>query len=152
MLKKQNHTLTYTLVYKQFGVIKETKIEGRLLDYILNQFCKQCINEDNTGIFFELENADVDYYESIPTFHKVTVDGIDYGIILEDLKIESPLRNEYLCELRAKRELLGYHLEDFANECCLNLGDYKEKEEGHRPMKLNEYAMCMKILKLHLNK
>ena len=135
-------------MYNQRGVKREITLQGRMLTYVLQDFLEICITDDDTGIFFELANADVSFFEKNPKFHKVTLQGNEYGIILEDVKISSPLRNKYLCELRAKRELLGFTLEEFTNECCLNPGDYKAKEEGHRNMKLSEYAQCMKILEL----
>ena len=147
---KQNHQLMYTLVYKRRGCSEneEITLQGRMLTYVLQDFLEKCITEDDTGIFFELENADLESLVKNPKFHRVTSGGYEYGIVLEDVKIESPLRNKYLCDLRAKRELLGLTLEEFAKETCLNSGDYKEKEEGHRNMKLSEYAQCMKILEL----
>ncbi len=151
MSKEQNHQLMYTLVYKQHGEIKEVTLQGRMLTYVLQDFLEKCMKEDDTGIFFELEDADVEFLKKNKKFHIVTLQGVEYGIVLEDVKIESHLRNDYICRLRAKRELVGLSLEDFANMCALNPGDYKAKEEGHRNMKLSEYAQCMKILELYEN-
>jgi hypothetical protein len=151
MSKEQNHQLMYTLVYKQHDEVKETTLPGRMLVYVLQDFLEQCIKEDDTGIFFELEYADVEFLKQNKRFHIVTLQGVQYGIILEDVKINTSLRNDYICKLRAKRELVGLSLEDFANMCALNPGDYKAKEEGHRNMKLSEYAQCMKILELYQN-
>lgn len=154
MSTNQNHQLMYTLVYKQHGEIKEVTLKGRMLVYVLQDFLKKCADEDDTGIFFELENADVEYLKKNRKFHIVTLqvlENVPYGIVLEDVRIESPLRNDYICKMRAKRELLGFSLEEFAKICGLNPGDYKAKEEGHRNMKLSEYAQCMKILELYEN-
>ena len=143
---EQRHHMTYKIKYRQYGVIKEKSIVARLLSDALANFLKECIDEDNTGIFFELASADLNNLKKMRKFHIVNK---DYGIVLEDVAIETPFRNKYLCELRAKRELLGFNLEEFACEVGMNPGSYKEKEEGHRKMSLDEYAACRKILDLY---
>ncbi len=143
---EQKHHVTYIIKYKQFGEIKEKEIVARLLSDALASFLKECIEEDNTGIFFELADADINYFKKKRKFHIVND---NYGIVLEDVAIKTPFRNKYLCELRAKRELLGFNLEEFACEIGMNPGSYTAKEEGHRKMSLDEYAACRKILDLY---
>lgn len=145
---QQKHHVTYKIKYEQHETIKEKAIVARLLSDALANFLKECIEEDDTGIFFELSNADLNFFKNKRKFHIV---GNDYGICLVDVNIETPFRNKYLCKLRAKRELLGFNIEEFANEVGMNPGSYKEKEEGHRKMSLDEYASCMKILELYEN-
>ena len=58
-------------------------IQAESLDDALTRFCESCINNDFTGIFFELENADVEYYMDDSRFHKVTVNGIEYGTLID---------------------------------------------------------------------
>ena len=145
---QQIHHVTYVIKYNHWGVIKEKRIVQRTLKDALANFLKECIDEDNTGVFFELNIADLNTLKRNRKFHIVNK---DYGIELEDLDIETPFRNKYLCELRAKRELLGFTIDEFAYEVGINPGSYKEKEEGHRKMSLDEYANYRMKLDLYEN-
>ena len=44
------------------------------------------MNTDDTGIFFELENVDVQDLENDKRFHRVILDGNGFGIILEKVE------------------------------------------------------------------
>ena len=149
MSTNQKHHMDYVIKYVQGNVVKEKTIHARLLSDALYTFLKECIETDDTGIFGEVENADYESLKKNRKYHVVCYDNSAYGIILEGLRIENPLRNKYLNELRAKRELLGFNIEEFAYEAGVNAGSYKEKEEGHRKMNLDEYASFMKILDLY---
>lgn len=154
MSKEQHGHVYYTFYYKQRGldgIQHSEKIKGRLLWDALYKFCKQCMEEDDTGIFFEMENADADALRKNKKFHEIKVGSEYYGIELEDVKIESPYRNKYVCEMRAKRELLNLTAENFANICGLPYDSYRQKEAGTRGMKLNEYARYMKLLETYEN-
>ena len=62
-------------------------IKAETIQDALVQVCKECIEEDNTGYFFELEDANLDYLEKQDNFYKIKVDGYEYGVILDDLHI-----------------------------------------------------------------
>lgn len=138
--------MKYTLYYNQRGIsgTQNISINARLLNDALQKFNLQCIEEDNTGIFFELEDADLGYLKKNPKFHIVQTKYGTCGIVLEDLKITDPDRNKYLLALRAKRELLGLTVEDMAR--ITDQGDYKSRESGYRKMSLDDYARYMTIL------
>ena len=126
------------------GVIREFEAYGRVLNDALQNFCKKCIKEDDTGIFFELEDADLNYYKKNPYFHAVHIEEGDYGIVLDSLKVDVPERNRYLCELRAKRELLGLSIPQVSE--LAGAPSYKSKECGSRDMPLSEYARLILAL------
>ena len=58
--------MNYTFYFKRHngttdGTIEKAVIEGNLIKDALQKWCKKCIAEDDTGIFFELEDADINY-------------------------------------------------------------------------------------------
>ena len=138
--------MEYRLYYTRRGssMTEHIRVEARLLNDALQKFCNQCINEDDTGIFCDLEDADVDYLSKNPKFHKVHTQYGDSGIVLKDVKIFDPYRNQYLLDLRAKRELLGLTVEDMAERS--GQADYKDRESGHRKVTIDDYARYMNIL------
>lgn len=136
----------YRIHVKRRGEKKSETYEykARTLNDALLNFCKDCIEEDDTGIFFELNEADVNHFMTDRNlrrkFHMVHSTYGDYGIILEDLDIIDS-RNPYLCKMRAKRELLGLNIEQAV--ALTGSGSYKAKEAGSRQMTLDEYASIM---------
>lgn len=52
----------------------------------LTEVCRQCIEEDDTGYFFEIEGSDLSFFEAQDNFYKVEVDGVEYGTQIYDLK------------------------------------------------------------------
>ena len=64
---QQKHHVTYKIKYEQHETIKEKAIVARLLSDALANFLKECIEEDDTGIFFELSNADLDFFKNKPS-------------------------------------------------------------------------------------
>lgn len=125
-------------------IIREFEAEGLTLEDALKNLCNECIETDDTGIFFELENADLDYFKNDPHFHIVKVDGIDYGIVLEDLEVSIPGRNRYLSALRAKREMLGLSAPKMAEMAWEP--HYEDKEAGNIEMSLSQYVRFMQVL------
>lgn len=81
---KQNYTLTY----KQFGEVQQATVEGTSLQDALTKLLEQCIKEDDTGVFFELEYADVDYFKTQDNFHIVKYDEVEYGILLDSYTVQ----------------------------------------------------------------
>ena len=126
------------------GVVRGYDAYGRVLNDALQNLCKKCIAEDDTGVFFELEGADLNYYKKNPYFHAVRIQEGDYGIVLESLEVDVPERNRFLCELRAKRELLGLSLPQVSE--LAGAPSYKSKECGSRDMPLSEYARLILAL------
>ena len=52
--------MKYTITYEKRGIGLESKtMNGETLDQCLKIFLQECMNTDDTGIFFELENVDV---------------------------------------------------------------------------------------------
>ena len=131
------------------GIHRFPEIEARLLEDALQNLCKKCIEEDDTGCFFELEDADLDYLRKDPRFHMVHVEEGDFGIVLENIELYIPERINYLCALRAKRELYGLTIPEMAR--LVDDGSYKSKETGARDMKLSEYARFMLALDEYYN-
>ncbi len=119
-------------------------IEARLLEDSLQNLCKKCIEEDDTGWFFELEDADLNYLRKDPRFHMVHIEEGNFGIVLKTINLHIPERNKYLCALRAKRELYGLSIPEMTE--LVGDGSYKAKETGSRDMKLSEYARYMLAL------
>lgn len=73
----------FEIEVNQHGVGKRNiVIEGSTIEEALKALLDKCMKEDDTGIFFELENADVEWCEQQPLFYKVE----DCGIILESVK------------------------------------------------------------------
>ena len=62
-------------------------VKADTINDALCQICRECIEEDNTGYFFELEDADLNYYEKQDNFYKIKVDGYEYGVVIEKLTI-----------------------------------------------------------------
>lgn len=75
---------TYLLTYEERGFRgpQNSVVRGKDLEDALYQFAENCMEEDHTGIFFPLEDADVEALEKEAGFHNVNVDGIQLGIIL----------------------------------------------------------------------
>ena len=80
---------TYRLFYDERGVqnLQVKDVEGKDLEDALSRFAKTCMEEDHTGIFFPLADADIDELEKEEGFHKVEVDGEQLGIVLADYTI-----------------------------------------------------------------
>lgn len=138
--------MQYTFYFKRRGSdTLETATEtGRLISDALQKWCKRCIEEDDTGIFFELDNADIGELKKNRHFHTVhIVEGL-YGIVLEDLDIFEQNRNTYLLKLRARRELLGLTTEEMVE--LTGMGQYKEQENNRRKCYLDDYVRFMNVL------
>lgn len=138
--------MKYKLYYQRraSNIIERFETEARLINDALQKFCLNCIEEDDTGIFFDIEDADMNYFATVPQFHKVHTQYGDSGIVLKGVKISDPYRNQYLLDLRAKRELLGLTVEDMAERSGQT--DYKDRESGHRKVTIDDYARYMNIL------
>ena len=82
---------TYRLFYDERGVqnLQVRDVEGKDLEDALCRFAQACIEEDHTGIFFPLADADIDELEKEEGFHKVEVGGEHLGIVLADHTIVS---------------------------------------------------------------
>lgn len=145
MSKQQQHHFDYTLYFKERGSnsVSTYTSKGRLLSDVLMNFCNYCVDTDWTGVFFELENADLEFLKKDPKFHIVKTKYGVYGIVLEDLKLEADRRNPLLLALRAKRELLGLNIPQMIK--LVDCPSYKAKEDG-RPMKAMEYNRFMDAL------
>lgn len=79
--------MKYTFTYEKRGIGLESKImNGETLDQCLKIFLQECMDTDDTGIFFELENVDVQDLENNERFHRVILDGNGFGIMLEKIE------------------------------------------------------------------
>lgn len=148
-IHNQQHHFEYRISYVQRGYNEPqtTSVIARTIDDALVKFCHTCIDEDNTGIFFELENADLESLKKNRKFHIVKTRYGLFGIILTDLEIISDRRNANCLALRAKRELLGLSIEDMIR--LVNNPSYKGYEQGGRPMKYSLYQSFMNALIIH---
>ena len=74
----------YLLTYEERGFRdpQNSVVRGKDLEDALCRFAENCMEEDHTGIFFPLEDADVEALEREAGFHKVNVGGVRLGIIL----------------------------------------------------------------------
>lgn len=79
-------TFNFT-ISSHIGDILEKSVKADTIQEALAQVCRECIEEDNTGYFFELEDADLDYFEKQDNFYKVKVDGYEYGVQIDNLRI-----------------------------------------------------------------
>ena len=79
-------TFNFT-ISSHIGDTLEKSVKADTIQEALAQVCKECIEEDNTGYFFELEDADLDYFEKQDNFYKVKVDGYEYGVQIDNLRI-----------------------------------------------------------------
>lgn len=79
-------TFNFTIA-SHIGDTLEKSVKADTIQEALAQVCKECIEEDNTGYFFELEDADLDYFEKQDNFYKVKVDGYEYGVQIDNLRI-----------------------------------------------------------------
>lgn len=79
-------TFNFT-ISSHIGDTLEKSVKADTIQEALAQVCKECIEEDNTGYFFELEDADLDYLEKQDNFYKVKVDGYEYGVQIDNLRI-----------------------------------------------------------------
>ena len=61
------------------GDVFSTTSKKENIEEALSEILDKCEEEDETGYFFELEDADVAEFEKNPAFHKVG----DYGTICE---------------------------------------------------------------------
>lgn len=54
----------------------------------LKECYNQCVKEDNTGVFFELENANIEELKKTKNLYTVfdEVLGVTYGVILESIR------------------------------------------------------------------
>lgn len=149
--KKQRHHFQYTVIVKNYitGEYEQEVFTARLLQDALHLYCKDCIDKGKVGIFHPLNEIDVSKWSQDRRFRIINVQGQEFGIIPEDVIFYAPTRNKYINQMRAKRELLGFNSEEFAYECGLNESHFRQKEEGSRSMKLEEYACCMKVLELY---
>ena len=75
---------SYLFTYEERGFRdpQNSMVRGKDLEDALCRFAENCMEEDHTGIFFTLEDADVEALEREAGFHKVNVGGIRLGIIL----------------------------------------------------------------------
>lgn len=80
----------YTFTYHQQGVrgTQNASFVANHRDDALRAFCFQCIIEDNTGIFFELEDADLPVLRRNPLFYSVENKFGAFGIELDDCSVE----------------------------------------------------------------
>lgn len=62
--------------------ILEKQVEAGSLEEALTIACEECIEEDETGYFFETADADMDYFEEQDNFYKVLVDDEEFGVVL----------------------------------------------------------------------
>lgn len=141
--------MQYTFYFKRHdgtmnGATEKAVIEGSLIKDALQKWCKKCIEEDDTGIFFELEDADLDYFKKQKHFHAIHLQEGDYGIVLEGLECYQPGRNDYLLRLRAKRELLGLTVPDMTQMC--GVAHYKDIECNRRKCSLDDYIRFENVL------
>lgn len=79
-------TFNFT-ISSHIGDTLEKSVKADTIQEALEQVCRECIDEDNTGYFFELEDADLDYFEKQDNFYKVKVDGYEYGVQIDNLRI-----------------------------------------------------------------
>ena len=78
---------TFTIT-SHFDEVQTWTVEAETIEDALAEVCKTCIEEDDTGWFFELDDADVAELEKDPNFFRFTVDGYEYGVILDDYHYE----------------------------------------------------------------
>ena len=79
----------FELKYKQRGIrnIQSIIMRGKTLEDALRNFLDWCMDNDETGIFFELSNADMGWVEKNPKVYRVKVPGYEEcGIELEGFK------------------------------------------------------------------
>ena len=76
-------TFNITIQGRTAGDFLNKEIKAGSIQEALTEICRECIEEDNTGYFFELENADVQYLNTQKNFYKIEVDGYEYGTIVE---------------------------------------------------------------------
>ena len=73
---------TFELVVDRHGEEITRKAYGQNLEGALENLLKQCEEEDDTGIFFELADADLEYCRQNSDCHLVG----DYGIVVYQAK------------------------------------------------------------------
>lgn len=75
----------YTFFYHQRGIraTQSSSFVANNRDEALRAFCFQCIIDDNTGIFFELENADLNLLHNDSNFYTVENKFGAFGIVLD---------------------------------------------------------------------
>ena len=122
--------MTYELYYSQRGYegVATFETPAKDLDEAVNNFLTVCSDMDNTGIFFDIADADPEYVSNCPRVRKVNTPYGEIGIELEDLAIYDMEYNTDLLELRAKRELLGVSIEKMAE--LTGQSDYDSRENG----------------------
>lgn len=69
----------FTIVVDNHGNEETYNIQGGTLEIALEGFLNECMEEDNTGVFFELEDANLEELEKLPNFHKIG----EYGIVIK---------------------------------------------------------------------
>lgn len=75
----------YKITHETKGENKTVVIEGETLKDALTAYCEECIDNDDTGNFFETEHADMEYFCDRKDFYQVEAYGKTYGIIIEDV-------------------------------------------------------------------
>ena len=79
--------MKYEVDFRRHGnPVETTTIEGADFDEALENWRKQCIEEDDTGIFFEMVDANPEELKKKKHFYIVSDQGGDFGVVLEDVR------------------------------------------------------------------
>ncbi len=101
--------MTYEVAYTQRGIngALHYKTDANSLEEVLMKLFDKCSEEDDTGIFFELENADLDWVQNNKKVKQITTPYGKFAIELKEIKISDPSLDQQTLDIRAKKELLG---------------------------------------------
>ena len=66
--------------------VETTTIEGADFEEALENWCEQCLEEDDTGIFFDMVDANPEALKKNKNFYTISTQGGDYGVILKDVR------------------------------------------------------------------
>lgn len=77
----------YLLTIETRNGNKNFEIEATDEKDALIKLLDKCDKEDDTGVFFELENANLDVLKENQNFRTFSTEYGEYGVILKDVKI-----------------------------------------------------------------